>query len=120
MQKDPNLLDQLIGLNDQLKDIRNRLTQQISNLERLLATSQQQQQQQQQIADLEQQAIDEAKAAAQKEIYRKQAVANFKPSGPQVPPPPRPKSSGSDSDSDWGKKYLKYKNKYQKLKNICD
>jgi len=100
MQQDQNLLQQLIRLNDQLKETLSRLNQQITVLEKILAA---QTPKSPRRADPEQQSQDSSSVPdTNLQMLLKKRLMN------------RRDAIGEE------KKYLKYKNKYQKLKNICD
>ena len=96
MQQDQNLLQQLIRLNDQLKETLSRLNQQITVLEKILAA---QTPKSPRRADPEQQSQDSSSVPdTNLQMLLKKRLMN------------RRDAIGEE------KKYLKYKNKYQKLK----
>jgi len=121
-----NLINELIERNKQLKYNISILNEQIDVLQRLLATSQQQHTSisPRVAARLK---VEEARkneeAKRDEEARKADAARKAKPASERVNPLANmrlPTSSGSSSgssrDSDFEKKYLKYKNKYQKLK----
>jgi len=121
-----NLINELIERNKQLKYNISILNEQIDVLQRLLATSQQQHTSisPKVAARLK---VEEARkneeAKRDEEARKADAARKAKPASERVNPLANMRlptssgsSSGSSSDSDFGKKYLKYKNKYQKLK----
>jgi len=119
MQQDPNLLA-LIELNDQLRENLNILNQQIVILKRIIEA------QQSSISPraVARQKVEDARRAEEARIAEEARRAEARIAEEQGQnlfakmkfTRSSSSSSSSGSDSEWGKKYLKYKNKYQKLK----